>query len=103
MGVVLVAPIAMRIAWFCTRSNRTRCVSAALANRFAPYSIMLLMKALQNRTNIVGSPPHLVGESALRMWDAENARSLRYIIWCFQVSFESRMTPRYFTDCLNGK
>ena len=45
-GVVFVAPIAILMEWFWTRSSKVRVDLGALASRMEPWSMMLLMKDL---------------------------------------------------------
>ena len=93
VGVDFMAPVMMRVAWFCTLLTRSKLDLAVVPHAVMPYSSTGLSLPVYSLLRVTVSKSHVTPANFMRACCALTLASA-FSVGCFQVSGLSRVTPR---------
>ena len=94
IGVDFMAPVMMRVAWFCTLLSRSKLDLAVVPHAVMPYSSTGLTLPVYSLLRVTVSAPHVVPANFFVRASHTLALASAFSVCCFQVSRLSKVTPR---------
>ena len=94
IGVDFMAPVMMRVAWFCTLLTRSKLDLAVVPHAVMPYSSTGLTLPVYSLLRVTVSAPHIVPANFFMRASRTLALASAFSVCYFQVSRLSKVTPR---------
>ena len=93
-GVDFMAPVMMRVVWFCTLLTRSNLDLAVVPYAVMPYSSTGMTPPVYILLRVTVSAPHVVPANFFMRASSTLSLASSFSVCCFQVSRLSKVTPR---------